>query len=271
MNDRHHLLVVLAHPDDESFGLAGTMATLTDHGVDVTLVCATRGEVGEILAPELATRVNLGEVREGELRMATAHVGVRDVRFLGFRDSGMAGTEDNQDPRAFINADSEHVISTIVRIIEEVKPTIVITFGSDGIYGHPDHIFAHEVATAAVHRAAETGIWKVDALCYNAISRDRIRRVAELPNNPFSSMSKGQLSALGTPDDQITTKLDISRQLERKRAAISSHRTQIDPRGLWSDLPPEEVNQFMSTELLRLEPLPWSPESGDPLRDLLTS
>lgn len=262
------VLTILAHPDDESFGFAGTMATLADRGVAVTLVCATRGEVGEILVEGIASRDNLGELRERELREAMAIVGVRDIRFLGYRDSGMAGTEENADPRAFVNADHEAVVTVLVAMIAELRPDAVTTFGPDGIYGHPDHIKAHEVTAAAVNRAAETGLWETPALYYAAASRERIREFAKYPGSPFSSMTAEQLANFGTPDDEISTKLDISAQLERKRAAIKAHRSQVGDGEPFAFLPEDVVDTFTRYESLRQVPLPWNPTPTDILKHL---
>lgn len=263
-----HVLTILAHPDDESFGLAGTFATLTDRGFGVTLVCATRGEVGEILVEGLATRETLGELREAELRTAMAHVGVRDIRLLGFRDSGMAGTEENADPRAFVNADHDAVVETLVGIISELKPAAVTTFGPDGVYGHPDHIRAHEVALAAVLRAAELGVWEVPVLYYAAASRQRVQEFAKYPGSPFSSMTPDVLATFGTPDEDISTRLDISAQVDRKWAAIKAHRSQVGDGDLFPGLPREVIEQFTRYESLRIVPLPWNPEPRDVLEEL---
>ena len=266
--ESHRILTMLAHPDDESFGFAGTMATLSDRGVGLTLVCATRGEVGEILVEGIATRDSLGELRERELREAMAIVGVRDIRFLGYRDSGMAGTEENADPRAFVNADQEAVVTVLVAMIAELEPDAVTTFGPDGVYGHPDHIKAHEVAYAAVHRASETGLWQTPALYYAAASRERIQEFAKYPGSPFSSMTDEQLANFGTPDDEISTKLDISAQLDRKRAAIKAHRSQVGDGEPFAFLPEDVVVKFTRYESLRQVPLPWNSTPTDILKDL---
>ncbi|MCK4977255.1 MAG: PIG-L family deacetylase, partial [Anaerolineales bacterium] len=118
------LLAVFAHPDDEAFGTGGTIACYATSGVDVVLVCATRGEAGEISDPIFATPETLGQVREEELRCAADTMGVKDLIFLDYRDSGMAGTPENDDPRAFINAPADAVISTLVGIIRRVQPQI---------------------------------------------------------------------------------------------------------------------------------------------------
>src|SRR4051812_24084274 len=136
MNHSERVLAVFAHPDDETFSCAGLFAALTDGGHVVTLICATRGEAGEISEPELATPETLGEVREGELRAAMHEVGVDDVRFFAYRDSGMAGSADNEDSRAFMRADDKTVIAELIGMLREIRASIVITFGEDGLYGH---------------------------------------------------------------------------------------------------------------------------------------
>lgn len=263
------LLAIYAHPDDEAFGAAGTFATFTDLGGEVTLVCATRGEVGEISDPALAMPETLGSVREVELRGAMAHVGVSDIRFLGYRDSGMAGTAENQAPDNFINASDEEVVETLVTIMREVEPDIVLTFGPDGIYGHPDHIKAYRTATQATVRYAESSGGDGPALYYNAVPRERIQTMAQQrESGPFVNMTPAQIAQLGTPEELITTVLDVSSQFERKMAAIFAHRTQIGPDGPWSDLPADQVRSFLSTERFRLTQQPWSRAGEDPLLEM---
>ena len=135
------LLFVFAHPDDESL-FSGTMAHYVQQGVQVTLVCATKGEAGEISDPSLATPDNLGTAREAELRCACDVIGITNLHLLGYCDSGMDGTPENDLPTAFIQADPDDVRLKLIRIIREVKPHIVVTFEPHGWYGHPDHIAA---------------------------------------------------------------------------------------------------------------------------------
>jgi LmbE family N-acetylglucosaminyl deacetylase len=151
------LLALTAHPDDEGFGLAGTMARYAADGWQITLVCATRGEVGEISDPALATPETLPAVREQELRDAGADLGVNDVRFLEYRDSGMVGAAENADPRALSNADPETVIARYDALLRELRPTVVVTWDASGGYGHPDHISVHKHATEATRRAIDAG------------------------------------------------------------------------------------------------------------------
>lgn len=263
------LLAIYAHPDDEAFGAAGTFATFTDRGGRVTLVCATRGEVGEISDPAFAMPETLGSVREVELRGAMVHVGVTDIRFLGYRDSGMAGTAENQAPDNFINAGDADVVEVLVAIMREVEPDIVLSFGPDGVYGHPDHIKAYQTATEATARYGESNGGVGPALYYNAVPRERIQAMAQRESGPFVNMTPEQLAQLGTPEELITTVLDVSSQYERKMAAILAHRTQISPEGPWSDLPADQVRSFLTAERFRLTRQPWSRDGEDPLLEIV--
>ena len=121
----HSLLAVFAHPDDEAFGTGGTLSQYAVDGTKVYLVCATRGEVGEISDPSYATPETLGQVREGELRCAAETMGVAELIFLDYRDSGMVGTPENVDPRAFINAPAAEVVQLLVSAICRIQPDVV--------------------------------------------------------------------------------------------------------------------------------------------------
>ena len=270
MTADHRLVVIFAHPDDESFGFAGVLSAAADAAWETTYVVGTRGEVGEILIPELATRETLGDVREGELRRALELLGVSDVRFLGYRDSGMAGTPENEHPQAFANQDVEEVAEVVAGIIVEKRPTAVITYGPDGIYGHPDHIMAHHVGHAAVLKAAELG-WETPNLYYSSASRERIRRSAQHPDSPFAKMDPDRLASMGTPASEITTWMDISAYADRKLAAIRAHRTQVGHDGPFAHLPDEDRKVWFSLETARMIPLPWNPAPRDILLDLLPS
>ncbi len=194
----HRLLLVHAHPDDESIGQGATMAKYVAEGRGVTLVTCTAGEMGEILVPELAHLAadqsdGLGEHRKGELEAAMKELGVSDHRFLGgfgtYRDSGMKWHEDghaiaadNIHENAFWRADLTEAADHLVEIIREVRPQVLVTYDDFGGYGHPDHIQAHRVATYAVSLAAvpsyrrELGdAWDVAKVYWGAMSESRMR------------------------------------------------------------------------------------------------
>jgi N-acetyl-1-D-myo-inositol-2-amino-2-deoxy-alpha-D-glucopyranoside deacetylase len=263
------LLAIYAHPDDEASTAAGTFAAFADRGGQVTLICATRGEVGEISDPALATPETLGSVREGELISAMSHVGVTDVRFLDYRDSGMAGTAENDDPRAFVQADDAEVVGRLLEIMREIDPDIVLTFGEDGVYGHPDHLKIHRDATAAVRAFANESGDSGPALYYTAIPRERIQAMAQRNPGAFVQMTPEEIANLGTPSELITTEIDVSDQYDRKRAALFSHVTQISPQGPWRELPPETIREYMSVERFRLVKGAGNDTRVDPLLEAL--
>jgi LmbE family N-acetylglucosaminyl deacetylase len=262
------MVVIFAHPDDESFGFGGVLSAAADAGWETTYVVGTRGEVGEILVPGLATRETLGAVREKELLDALQLLGVGDVRFLGYRDSGMEGTPENAHPQAFVNQDVDDVSRRVAEVIVEKRPTVVITYGPDGIYGHPDHIMAHKVGHAAVLKAGESG-WQSPNLYYSSASRERIRRMAQLPNSPFAKMPREMLDAFGTPSAEITTWMDIRAYSKRKLTAIRAHRSQVGDDGPFAQMSDEERQMWLSIETARMVPLPWNPDPVDVLAELL--
>ena len=227
------ILWVLAHPDDESFGSAGSMLLAYDAGMTTGLVCATRGEVGEIRDPRLATRQTLAAVREQELRRAMERAKLTELRLLAYRDSGMDGTPENEDPRALVQAPMEEAVAHVVGHIRALRPRVVVTFGPDGVYGHPDHIRIGAVADAAVIAAAEDdqpGLgepWRIDALYHAASSRERIKASATNPESPFNAMSPEQLDQMGIPEAGITHWIDVSSKYDEKHDVLMQHLTQI--------------------------------------------
>jgi LmbE family N-acetylglucosaminyl deacetylase len=150
---RPTMLAVLAHPDDETFGMGGTLALYARRGVDVHLVCATRGEVGTVDEDCLENYPSIAELREHELRCAAETLGLRGVHFLGYRDSGMPGSEDNHHAMALAAAPRAEVVEKVVGCIRELCPQVVITFDPIGGYRHPDHL-AIQAATVEAFSAA---------------------------------------------------------------------------------------------------------------------
>jgi LmbE family N-acetylglucosaminyl deacetylase len=256
------LLAVFAHPDDEAFGTGGTIACYADSGVDVVLVCATRGEAGEISDPSFATPETLGQVREEELRCAAETMGVKELIVLDYRDSGMADTPENDDPRAFINAPANAVISNLVGIIRRVQPQIIVTFEPNGGYGHPDHIAIHHHTVSAFHAAAdpsynpETGSpWQTKRMFYTAIPRSffiDMRTRLELRGEDTSDFDQMFDEQDGWPDDEVNVTMDVSSTVENKWDALNCHRTQFGPGNLFRRLPEEDVKQLMSREYFAL-------------------
>jgi LmbE family N-acetylglucosaminyl deacetylase len=270
------LLAVFAHPDDEAFGTGGTLAHYAATGMRVTLICATKGEVGEIADPELATPATLDRVREAELRCAAETLGVDEVIFLGYRDSGMAGTQENDDPRAFMNIPEQEVISRLVSIIRQVRPNVVVTFEPNGGYGHPDHIAVHSHTVAAFHAAGDLNqhpdqgpVWQPQRLFFAAIPRSffhAMRERLDALGVDTSDFARFEEAGAGWPDDQIHVTLDITPHIEAKWTALNCHRTQFGADNLFRRLPESELKQMMSREHFSLA---WpEPESKIQLTSL---
>ena len=268
-------MAVYAHPDDEAFGTGGTIARYASEGVKTYLVCATRGEVGEISDPSLATPETLGQVREGELRCAAETMGVAELIFLDYRDSGMAGTTENQDRRAFINAPADEVIAGLVAIIRRLRPQVIATFEPNGGYGHPDHIAIHQHTVAAFHAAAQAQFrpdlgpsWQPSRLFYTAIPRSfffEMRRQLQALGEDTSDFDRFDDPSIGWPDDQVHVRLDVASTVNSKWEALNCHRTQFGPGNLFRRLPEEQVKALMSVEHFALawpEPQPGSQLSG---------
>jgi LmbE family N-acetylglucosaminyl deacetylase len=149
------LLSVLAHPDDETFGMGGTLALYAQQGVDVHLICATRGEVGEVEPHFLVGYQSIGELREHELRCAADNLGLAGVHFLDYRDSGMPGSPDNEHPQALAATPLDEVTARVTGYIRKLRPQVVLTFDPIGGYRHPDHIAIHDATVAAFSAAGD--------------------------------------------------------------------------------------------------------------------
>ncbi len=252
------LLAVFAHPDDEAFGTGGTIARYAAEGICTYLVCATRGEVGEISDPSLATPETLGDVREGELRCAAETMGIAELIFLGYRDSGMQDTPENDDPRAFINAPAEEVVSRLVEIIRRLRPQVVVTFEPNGGYGHPDHIAIHQHTVAAFHAAADPGQyprlgepWQAQRLFYTAIPRSfflEMRQQLAALGEDTRDFDRFDDPAAGWPDERVNVRLPVRSTVNSKWEALNCHRTQFGPGNLFRRLPEAQVKDLMSVE-----------------------
>ncbi len=237
------LLLVHAHPDDETINNGVTMAKYAASGAQVTLVTCTRGEEGEVLVTELANLASdkddkLGEHREIELKDAMVQLGINDFRFLGtpnkkWRDSGMMGTPQNERGDVFWQADLDEASLELVNIILEIKPQVLITYDEFGGYGHPDHIKAHRVAMRATELAAEQG-WQVSKIYWNTMPRSVIQigieKMKEVGSDFFGAQSADDLP-FAKPDELVTTVVNAPEYVPQKLAAMKAHATQISVDG----------------------------------------
>jgi len=277
------IMTVHAHPDDEVVFTGGTLLLYHDRGVRTVLVTATNGEEGEIHAPELdpeEARPRLGKIRREELREAVDILSIDHLELLDYRDSGMAGTEANQRPDNFHNADTEEVTAKVVALVRRYKPEILITYDEFGAYGHPDHIKCNVVTLAAFDKAGDTSYrpdlgepWQPLKLYYTHWTEERWERVREMyierglkfpwdeeeqrdEDPEHQSIEEAVAEHVEVTQEAkeehkepeyipppVTTRIDVSGLDDKKWAAVLVHRTQFSPEGMFMTMP-EDIRQF---------------------------
>lgn len=251
------LLAIFAHPDDEG-AIAGTLARYARQGAHIALVCATRGEAGEISDPSLATPETLGAVREAELRCACETIGIAELHLLDYCDSGMKGTVENTLSTAFINADPAEIERKLVRIMRQVKPQVVITFESFGWYGHPDHIAAGRYASEAFYLASDANVypetgaaWRPLRLFHATFSRESFAAIAEYAREhglDTNWSEEESWDASLPPQEAITHVLDVTDYLGIKDASWQCHQTQTNDDDIFAQVPDEIRRQALQKE-----------------------
>jgi N-acetyl-1-D-myo-inositol-2-amino-2-deoxy-alpha-D-glucopyranoside deacetylase len=278
------LLLVHAHPDDETINNGATMARYVAEGASVTLLTCTLGEEGEVLVPELAQLAadqadQLGGYRIGELRAAMGALGVEDIRFLGgagrYRDSGMMGTPANGHARAFWNADLDEAVAHAVAVVREVRPQVVVTYDEHGGYGHPDHIQAHRVAMAAVDAAADAGYrpdlgeaWEAAKVYWCCVPRAVLQRgidaLAAAGETFFEGVTDASEIPFAVDDDQVAAAVDGREFVSRKDAAMRAYPTQILVDGPFFALSNNLGQEVLAVEYYRLVKGKRGPAGGGP-------
>jgi mycothiol S-conjugate amidase len=256
------VLSVHAHPDDEASKGAATMARYGAEGVRTVLVTCTGGEAGDILNPEADTedvRADLTAVRRRELDDAVRIIGYDALYLLGYRDSGMPDTEPNAHPENFANADLDEAVGRLVEIIRAERPQVLIGYGRDRVYAHPDHVRVHEITVLAFERAADPdwypqlgASWQPLKLYYTSgFTRERIKSmhdwfVEEGEDSPFAkwierieSDAAERDEAEDADDDRTTTRIDVRAYLDVGRDALLAHRTQVPPDSFFFRVPLE--------------------------------
>ena len=257
------LMAVHAHPDDEVFSTGGILAKSASEGDRVVVVYCTNGEAGEMhdadLEPEEALP-RLGEIRVDEARRACALLGVTDVFFLGYRDSGMKDTEANAHPEAFANAEFDEAVERLMETIRATEPQVIVAYDEEGGYGHPDHIMAHRIAVEAFRRMQGHPGAPLK-LYYSARSREGFRRYIEalrehgltVPwvNDDFN------INEYGLSDEEITAHIDVGSFVGLKKQALAVHRTQIRPDFFYLQIPDEALANGSGHEyFIRILPPP---------------
>ncbi len=255
------LLTVHAHPDDESSKGAGSVARYHAAGVHTVLVCCTGGEAGDILNPAMdrpEIRERLPEVRMRELERATAIIGYDEVVLLGYRDSGMPGTADNEDPGSFAQAPLDEAVGRLVEVIRRARPQVVVTYSDDQQgYPHPDHLRVHDISLPAFDAAADPGAypdagppWQPLKLYYTAWSRRRIVAMHEkFLELGLESPYDEKWFQRPAQDERTTTTVDITGYTLVREKALLAHETQVDPTSkFWFGLPPEVAQTVFPLE-----------------------
>jgi LmbE family N-acetylglucosaminyl deacetylase len=241
---------VFAHPDDDTYGVGGSLAAHAEDDLELTVIMTTSGEAGQIADPSLATRETLAAVREDEDRESWTALGLEPtIRFLRYPDGGVA------------EVPQEALVAVYLEILQEARPDVVVTFGPDGITGHADHVAVGAAATAAFHAARAAGADGFARLLHVCIPRSRLDRFNELlrergmpamdPTQPFQPR--------GVPDETVGVLVDCSEVYERKLEALRRHRTQAE----MQDVPFEVWREVLATEAFVLA----FPEraTGDPV------
>jgi len=239
MPEKKTILAVLAHPDDESFGMGGTLALYASRGMGVHLVCATRGEVGEATPELLKGFESVAQLRESELRCAAGILGLAGVHFLDYRDSGMPGSPDNTHPRALTAQPLDDVAAKVVRYIRELKPQIVLTFDPIGGYRHPDHIAIHRATVRAFEQAGNLDFaadslpaFSPERLYFhkmpNALLKFAVKFLPLIGMNPHKFGTNGDIDLVPIAEVNFPThaRINIRSVLKKKEQAGACHTSQ---------------------------------------------
>ncbi|MBI2709030.1 MAG: PIG-L family deacetylase [Actinobacteria bacterium] len=239
-----------AHPDDESIATAGLMARASAAGHRVVLVVATRGERGTPVPGVLADGEDLSLRRTAETYESARRVGAQRVEFLGFVDSDMMGEPANEEPWTFWQADVDHAARRLSVILDEERADLLTVYDDNGGYGHPDHIQVHRVGTRAASMAGTPVVFE------STMNRTFIqRRMEEMPvpvestgGDTAAPSGPPDVSNLGKPEEEITHRVDVRAVLDRKRAAMEAHESQIAPDHFLLAMAPEVFAEAMGTE-----------------------
>jgi mycothiol conjugate amidase Mca len=274
-------MAVHAHPDDEVFGTGGVYAKYSDQGIHTVLVTCTGGEEGEIVDPTMVVeevKPRLAEVRLQELQCAAGKLGIEHLEMLGYRDSGMAGTEGNQNLTSFNMADMDEAVGRLVRLIRKYRPQVLVSYDEKGSYGHPDHIKAYHITRLAFDAAGDPELfpdagptWQPQKLYEAGISRGQIDRWLKGAEEagieiPWMRARAENDPPRGLPEEKITTSVLIGDYLDRKRAAFRCHRTQINDDNPMLSIPDEVARKIFIDEcFIRSRSLVNAPTPEDDL------
>jgi LmbE family N-acetylglucosaminyl deacetylase len=247
------LVTFHAHPDDEAIATAGTMAAAAAAGHRVVLVVATRGENGEVDPGFLEPGESLAQRRVQETRRAAELLGVERVEFLGYVDSGMAGTSENDAPGSFWSADVDEAARKLARILEEESADVLTVYDERGTYGHPDHIQVHRVGVKAGQLARTPLVYEA------TIDRDYLRELMRQRPDELTVADDApdpESFDIGVPSEAITTVVDVRAHTRQKRAAMAAHASQIAENSFFLQLPDDAFDLAFGLE--------WVIRHGEP-------
>jgi len=242
-----NLVFFHAHPDDEAISTGGTMALASDDGHHVTLVVATRGEMGEPVEGVLYEGELLGDRREAELRRSAEILGVHEVEFLGYRDSGMIDEPSNDDPDCFWQADLEEAAARLAVILQRGDTDILVGYDPHGVYGHPDHVKVHLVGARAAELA---GVGRVLWATANRTAILAMQEQGGFGEDELNEDERVDRSEFGMPEEELTHAIDVSAALDRKRASLMAHASQINDESFFLSMPDDLFAIAFGTEWL---------------------
>jgi LmbE family N-acetylglucosaminyl deacetylase len=255
------LVTFHAHPDDEAIATGGIMARAAAEGKRVVLVVATRGELGEVDDGFLSPGESLGERRVVETERAAEALGVARVEFLGYTDSGMMGEPTNDAPGSFWSADVDEAAARLAAILRQEDADVLTIYDDHGGYGHPDHVQVHRVGVRAGELADTPRVYE------STMNRDHLKRLMaarpdDLPTTD-DAPEEGDLDQLGSPETDITTTVDVREYVDRKRAAMRAHASQISEASFFLAMPDEAFREAFGWEwFIRRGERPAAPETS---------
>jgi len=251
-------MVVHAHPDDESIGTGGILAKYSHQGMKTVVVYGTRGEAGDILNTDFVSPspgLSIKEIRALELEKALKILHVESTYFLGYRDSGMEGSPENLHSQAFAQADLKEATGRLVEIIRRIRPHVIVTYNEKGLYGHPDHIMANRVTLSAFDAAGDPQFerekklkpWNPAKLYYTAIPIGRLQTLHKWAIESGEELGFDP-QVLGTPEEKITTTVDVREHVSRKLDALFCHQSQVRSDSFFRRIPDEWRDEVFGYE-----------------------
>ena len=248
------LLAILAHPDDEAFGVGGTLAHCAAQGHKVYLICATKGESGKITDPSIDPNIDKGKLREQELKDSCKALGIHEPIFLGYLDSGRFERTQHDNTKALMNVEELEIEHNLLEHMAVLQPEVMITFDPHGIYGHIDHIKMHRAATAAFWSASKVMANPPQRLFYSVMAASRMKQMQAVREN--SPLSQLDADIYGVSEDSFAAVINVIPYLNQKQAAIAAHRSQVGPQSSFAGLNEGEAkkiwDEMMSKETFTL-------------------